>query len=99
MSLLSRCRVASCALLLLLAVALAPAADALPRYKLQVGQELQYTCHTEFKYDGGKFLDDTDARLWVVRQNDDGTWRVIVRRTIPIKHSPAATWIARLTTW
>ena len=46
--------VALCASLLLSETA--AAADSLPRYKLEVGQELQYSGHDEFKYEGGKFL-------------------------------------------
>ena len=54
-------------------------AGELPRYKLQVGQNLSYSGSDEFKYQNGKFITETTWRVWVVRQNDDGSWRLIVR--------------------
>lgn len=74
------------------AVATAIAADAaaLPRYHFQVGQELVYTEHREFDfkldwdrtlhYDSGKFSDDTSWQICVVRQNEDGKWRLAARQ-------------------
>jgi peroxiredoxin len=55
------------------------AAEALPRYKLQVGQELKYSGHTEFKYQNGTMIYDSTWRVWVVRKNDDGSWRLVLR--------------------
>jgi thiol-disulfide isomerase/thioredoxin len=68
--------------LLLSAFSTAPAAsaaDALPRYKLHVGQELHYTSHDEFVFDRGKFLYDIMWNIWVVKENADGSWRLVIR--------------------
>src|SRR5262245_6633073 len=63
-----------------LRLASATAAEApLPRYKLQVGQELRYSGHSDFKYQSGKHINDTTWRIWVVRQNEDGGWRLVIR--------------------
>jgi len=51
----------------------------LPRYRLQVGQELQYAGKSEFKYDNGQHNTDSTWRIWVVRQNKDGGWRLVIR--------------------
>jgi len=51
----------------------------LPRYKLQVGQELRYSGHSEFKYQSGQHNSDLTWRIWVVRQNADGGWHLILR--------------------
>jgi hypothetical protein len=68
--------------------ALAKAADApLPRYKIQVGQELRYSGHSEFKYQGGQHVYDATWRIWVVRQNDNGGWRLILRSGTEFKQS------------
>jgi thiol-disulfide isomerase/thioredoxin len=58
----------------------APArADDLPRYKLKVGQELRYHGTSDFKYENGSFGHKSDWRVWVVRANDDGGWRLVLR--------------------
>jgi peroxiredoxin len=53
--------------------------DEMPRYRLQVGQELKYQGKSEFKYDNGSLGHQNDWTFWVVRANDDGSWRVIGR--------------------
>lgn len=50
-----------------------------PRYRLQVGQELKYQGSSEFQYQGGTHGYKTDWQVWVARQNDDGSWRLVVR--------------------
>src|SRR5438105_2391675 len=67
----------------------AAAADSLPRYKLEVGQELQYSGHDEFKYEGGKFLTESTVRIWIVKQNDDGSWRVVLRQSTDFRQEQA----------
>jgi hypothetical protein len=57
----------------------APADQSLPRYKLQVGQELKYSGHNEFNYQSGTMIYDSTWRVWVVRKNDDGSLRLILR--------------------
>jgi peroxiredoxin len=69
---------------LLLGLLAAPAAAAgpagkVPRYRLQVGQELTYRGSDEFKYDRGRLLTRTSWRIWVVRANPDGSWRLVIR--------------------
>ena len=53
--------------------------DELPRYRLKVGQELKYHGTSDFKYENGSLKDQTDWTVWVVRANDDGSWRLIGR--------------------
>jgi thiol-disulfide isomerase/thioredoxin len=66
----------------------AVAADSLPRYKFQVGQELVYRI-TEVEdllrkenADNRPKAPDTEVewRVYVVRENEDGSWRLLVRR-------------------
>jgi hypothetical protein len=55
----------------------------LPRYRLQKGQEIQFHGQTESQITKrdyiSKFGDTTEWTLWVARQNDDGSWRLILR--------------------
>jgi thiol-disulfide isomerase/thioredoxin len=60
-------------------VAASGQAAKLPRYKLQVGQELVYKREGEFNYEGGKFRDRATWHLWVVRTNKDGSWHLVIR--------------------
>jgi thiol-disulfide isomerase/thioredoxin len=78
----------------------AAAADLpLPRYKLTPGQELRYSGKSTFKYEGGQHGYDTTWRIWVVRQNEDGGWRLLLRsgmtfratRTLPGSNKPIDT--------
>jgi thiol-disulfide isomerase/thioredoxin len=59
------------------------AADATPRYRLEVGQQLTYRTTRDFKYDNngstGSMGNNDEWTAWVVRKNDDGGWRLIVR--------------------
>ena len=60
----------------------------LPRYRLEVGQELNYRGESNFKYKNGSargfrgsgsqgFRDEWKA--WIVRKNDDGSRQVVLR--------------------
>lgn len=71
-------RVALILLLVLICSRSAPASD-LPRYKLSVGQEIQYEGTSDFKYQSGSFHTDQSWTAWVVRQNGDGSWRVLLK--------------------
>ncbi|HEY3393094.1 MAG TPA: TlpA disulfide reductase family protein [Lacipirellulaceae bacterium] len=51
----------------------------LPRYKLKAGQELHYSGKGTFKYDSGSFDSANDWKIWVARENPDGSRRLIVR--------------------
>lgn len=59
----------------------------LPRYWLKVGQELDYSTTKEFTTkDGHQVETESNWQIWVVGQNDDGSWRLALRhvlRTIP----------------
>jgi hypothetical protein len=50
-----------------------------PRYRLEVGQELTYRGTSDFRYERGSFGDRSEWSVWVVRRNDDGGWRLVVR--------------------
>ncbi len=54
-------------------------ANALPRYRLQVGQELKYQGDNHFKYENGGYTFKTEWLVGVVGQNSDGSWRLVVR--------------------
>ena len=65
--------------LLTLTLYLPARAEDLPRYKLSVGQEIQYQGSSDFKYESGSFHTDSNWTAWVVRQNADGSWRVVLK--------------------
>jgi thiol-disulfide isomerase/thioredoxin len=54
-----------------------------PRYRLKAGQELTYRSRYEFHYGSGSSAGThaakTDWQVWVVRKNDDGSWRLVLR--------------------
>jgi peroxiredoxin len=56
---------------------------AVPRYRLKVGQELTYRQTSEFKYGKGATAGSLGSRadwdVWVVRQNADGSWHLVLR--------------------
>ena len=60
-------------------MAAATAAEPLPRYRLQVGQELTYRGNDEFKYERGRFVTRENWKVWVVRENPDQSWRLLIR--------------------
>jgi peroxiredoxin len=55
-----------------------------PRYKFEPGQEMSYRTTSTFKYGEGKNAgehgDRTDWKVWVVRPNDDGSFRLVIRQ-------------------
>ena len=61
------------------------AADAagVPRYSLKVGQQINYKGTSDSKYSEGKgsfsFGYNTDWTVWVVKTNDDGSHRIVIR--------------------
>jgi hypothetical protein len=61
------------------------AADELPRYRLKVGQELTYRQSSESKFvNDGKpepYGSETEWHVWVLRQNADGSWRLLFRQS------------------
>lgn len=54
-------------------------ASDLPRYRLQVGQELVYKGESIFRYEGGAHGTRDSWNVWVVRENPDGSWRLVIR--------------------
>jgi peroxiredoxin len=95
------CRISSCgtlaACLLLTTTTLFAAESDLPRYWLKVGQELSYRTTSEFSTaDGQAIARESTWQVWVVKQNTDGSWRLILRHalsfqvpSIPAKPQPA----------
>jgi thiol-disulfide isomerase/thioredoxin len=53
----------------------------LPRYRLLPGMELTFKGTSDFKYQNGAFHYRTDTTAWVVRKNDDGSYRIVVRES------------------
>ena len=63
---------------------------ALPRYLFKVGQELSYQAQSEFQGEEGPPLkSEYTWQVWVVRQNDDGSWRLILRQSSSFQVPPA----------
>jgi peroxiredoxin len=51
-----------------------------PRYWLKAGQELSYRATSEFsESDGSVLANESTWQVWVVKQNSDGGWRLILR--------------------
>lgn len=65
---------------------LAAAADppGVPRYKFTPGEEITYKATSSFKYGEGAKAGEHGTRLdwtvWVVRANDDGSFRLVIRQ-------------------
>ncbi len=62
-------------------------ADALPRYRLEVGQEMVYRLVSREDprkqgADAQQPLDQMEWRVFVVGKNDDGSWRLFIRTSI-----------------
>ena len=58
----------------------ARAGDELPRYRLEPGMELTYKGSSTFRHQSGMHIDDEETTAWVVRRNDDGSVRVVLRQ-------------------
>ena len=71
----------SAALLTFLLNSLISLAQEAPRYKLEVGQEIEYQSVADYKGLRSTSTSDEDITLtlWVVRRNEDGSLRVIYR--------------------
>jgi peroxiredoxin len=67
-----------------------PAAQAeVPRYWLKVGQELSYRTTSEFSGgDGSALAGESTWQVWVVKQNADGGWRLILRHAASFQAPP-----------
>src|SRR4051794_21512987 len=68
-------------------------APAPPRYHLEVGQQLEYRVSSTFKHESGSIGYKDDRTAWVVRRNDGGGWRLVVRATSTASHD-GKTWRA-----
>lgn len=59
------------------------ASAGLPRYWFKVGQELNYQTAKEFATsDGRKITSQAEWQLWVVAENEDGSWRIVLRHVL-----------------
>ena len=56
----------------------AQAAGDVPRYKLEIGQELVYESSSDFHYQGGSFKGKGTTTFWVTGQNPDGSWHILL---------------------
>lgn len=66
-----------------LAIAAAGAAragDDLPRYRLQPGMELSYKGSNTFKHKNQVLFYEDESTAWVVRRNEDGSVRIVIRQ-------------------
>jgi len=55
----------------------AQAAGDLPRYKLEIGQELVYESSSDFHYQNGSFKTKGTTTFWVAGLNPDGSWHIL----------------------
>jgi thiol-disulfide isomerase/thioredoxin len=62
------------------AVGAARAGQELPRYRLEPGMELSYAGSSTFKHQSGMHIDEEATTAWVVRRNDDGSVRIVIRQ-------------------
>lgn len=61
-----------------------------PSYNLKVGQVLTYEGNSKSERDGRSFASTSKAQIWVVKQNVDGSWRLIARNEFSFKSSGQA---------
>jgi peroxiredoxin len=53
-----------------------------PRYRLEIGQELHYASKFPYKSpDGSLMIERTSWTFWVLGATEDGGWRLVARRT------------------
>jgi thiol-disulfide isomerase/thioredoxin len=52
----------------------------LPRYRLSVGQQLDYETTSTYTYERGTMQSAADWRFSVVAANEDGSWRILVSK-------------------
>ncbi|HEX4588489.1 MAG TPA: TlpA disulfide reductase family protein [Gemmataceae bacterium] len=76
-------RLLGCFALAVIATATTRAAETLPRYHFQPGQELTFRWVNEFKYgegeNAGAHGTKADWTVWVLRANADGSYRLVLR--------------------
>jgi len=53
-----------------------------PRYNFSIGQELTYQGVGTRVKDKEIFGSDEETKIWITGQNPDGSWRLVVRRTL-----------------
>ncbi len=54
-------------------------AEELPRYQLKPGMVLSYKGRANLKFGNDGYLEEVDTTAWVVRRNQDGSFRVVIR--------------------
>jgi thiol-disulfide isomerase/thioredoxin len=53
----------------------------LPRYRLEVGQELVFQGSGQFKYVNSTLSEQVTWSIWVLRSNPDKSWRLVIQET------------------
>ncbi|HUE15147.1 MAG TPA: redoxin domain-containing protein [Planctomycetaceae bacterium] len=66
----------------------------LPRYRLEVGQEIHYRGESDNQFKGGRIEFRNEWTIWVVRRNDDSSRRVVIRFKSSMRDN-GKKWIAR----
>ncbi len=56
-----------------------------PRYRFLVGDAYVYEALSKFDYDGGTMTNTDRDDVWVIRQNGDGSFRLVIRHTSQYK--------------
>ncbi|MFO1095876.1 MAG: TlpA disulfide reductase family protein [Planctomycetaceae bacterium] len=63
--------------------------SAIPEYRLRVGQQLDFESYSESQHGDRSIVVGDNWTFWVVDENPDGTWKVLVRRARDINESDA----------
>lgn len=59
------------------------------KYRFQVGQHFLYRGGNELHFNGGQLVTRDSWHVWVVRENPDHSWRLLLRRGILFQHRRA----------
>ena len=60
---------------------------AMPRYDLRVGQELKYHGSERFEFENAALDSRTDSTVWVLRRNDEESWRLAFRQAFKYSYA------------
>jgi thiol-disulfide isomerase/thioredoxin len=69
-----------CFLIATVALAVQASGQEAPRYKLSVGQEINYDSVGDSTYQNGSFHSENHWTAWVIRKNDDGSYHIVLRQ-------------------
>jgi thiol-disulfide isomerase/thioredoxin len=83
--------------------AISPSPAGVPRYKFTVGEELLYRENEHLMpqprgdFNKPRLFRDGDWRVWVVNENPDGSWRLVIRDDLRLLRTDSDTPVERFT--